>query len=71
MNGQKERRERLVGQLLPYFLERIGFNFQRAGDSEVAARSDAFGLADRVMKDSDDREEQENRDRQGRPRSER
>ena len=71
MNGEKERRERLVGQLLPYFLEQIGFHFAPGEDSEVKARSDAFALADRVMKDSDDRENQENRDRLGFRRSER
>jgi hypothetical protein len=70
VNGQKERRERLVGQLLPYFLSKME-SFVPGGDFETMARSDAFALAERVMHDSDDREEQEGRDRLGRGRSER
>ena len=53
----KERREKVVSELLPFYLKR--FHSRGNGDQyEVLARVEAFRAADRLIRESDTRERQ-------------
>jgi hypothetical protein len=54
---RRQRREALVGSLLPFYLWRFHSSGQE-GEPEMLARNEAFAEADRVIADSDERERQ-------------